>query len=240
MELMAEDDVIYDIDKLYEIFNLEYLVNDYIDGMTLGEIIEAENDFYKKFNVENAKYRYWILPVEKGVMGNCYIRFLSDEKSVEKIAKTFNPELNYDMKLYEGKYKEIKWDKIQDIIYLDLNLYGIKAVYIRMNDGMEYIAPYLTSKMEELCNLENEKIYQVDEFITRLYNLYKEPKNKDRMQGNTSGIISTRKQKLTCQNINEVRKMEQFNNNKIIIIVTGVLCVSTIAFLLYVRKKRNK
>lgn len=226
----------YDIDKIYQIVTLDYFVNDYIDGKSFKEIIETAK--IKEIGEDNVRYSYWLLPYENS---KCFLIFVSDDKNVEKVTKTVGAEMNYDMRLYEGKNEKIDLECVEEVTYLDLDLYGFKVVYIREYDGNEYIVPYLNDRIESWSNLESEKVYIIDEFIKILYNCYKEPNGitkKDEMK-NLSLLIQVRKKKLNYNSLEQIRNIEILKENKVELMMTAFFVVLVIYIMLYKIKKRK-
>ena len=177
----------YDIDKIYPIISLDFFVNDYIDGMTFEEIIRKQENTYVELNEGDSQYiLYWYLPYKNCTNQNCIITFLVDNENVEIFTRKVGVENDYDIKLYEGKYEEISLEKTKEIVYLNFELYGFRAVYLRTYEEKEYIIPYLYGEVKEWCELECENVYNLDEFITVLYNCYKEIEVDGNRKGKTN------------------------------------------------------
>lgn len=230
----------YDIDKIYPIISLDFFVNDYIDGMTFGEIVEEQEKEHKKLNGDN-QYTYWHMPYENYLNEKCIITFLTDDEIVEVVTRAVDTETDYDMKLYEGKHEEISLEDVKKHIYINLDLYGFKITYLCMNEGEEYVIPYLHTGINNWCNFECGKIYTTDEFVTKLYNSYKESKDEENKRGkaNLKLFVSARKRKLECSNIEQVRMVEWIHGFKFLIIALVFFAIVGI-FLIVSREKKKK
>lgn len=227
----------YDIEKIYPIISLDFFVNDYIDGMTFGEIIEKQEKVNK---VENQCVN-WMLPYMNHLDQNCLATFLDNTINVDIVTRTVDTEIVFDMKIYDGKFEDVDFEKVKKTIYLNLAMYGFKVTYVCMNNGEEYVIPYLRGEVEKWSGLECEKIYRVDEFVISIYNCYEERKEVEEMQekANMNTIVSERKRKLKCTNIAQVKKIEWIKDNIILIFFVFALCIVGIYLILRIYRKKR-
>lgn len=221
----------YDIDKLYPTVSLDYFVNDYINGTTFDEIIK------KSKALVSDKYTYWLLPYKNNSNQDCLATFLSDSDSenTEMISQSIGGKISYDMKLHDEKFNEIILSDIKEIAYLDLVLYGFKATYISMNNGNEYIIPYLTEDIEYWCKLEYGKMYDADKFIVTMYNCYDEPSKEKNKQNFEISAIKNRKRVLNYKTVEQIEKMNYLKKYGFIVICIPI-CI--ICFIVYKKKKK--
>jgi hypothetical protein len=224
----------YDIEKVYPFVFIDYFINDYISGMNFDEIIKNQT------TETNKTHAYWSLPYENHLKQKCLATFFFNGEEVELITRTINTKISYDMRLYESKFSEIILGEVKEVVYLNLELYSIKATYILMNNGNEYIIPYITDDLEKKCKLECEKVYDLEKFIVTMYNCYDEPvknkKNEDLIYKNN--VIKNRKKILNYKSIEQIKKINWLKTYGVVICV--VLCA--LGFVLYkmIRKSKTK
>lgn len=240
IEAEAEEDkysiVLYDIEKLYKLIPLNLFVCNYIDGISLEESIEKQKMDLEKLGVNEWN---WILPFENNDGKKCYAVFLEQDRKIDIITKSVDVNVNFDMKLFEGKYENVSLEQIREIVYLSLDLYGIRITYVCMKDGVEYIIPYLNGSIKDWCGLENEKVYDIDEFITIMYNCYKETAYDIEENGmaNSTLLVKPRKRKFNYENIKQIRIVEKIKSKKNMIVLV-IICI--FGGCLHQRKSKKK
>ena len=230
----------YDIEDLYQIIYIDLFINDYIGGVTFREIIEEKR---KKSLEQKENYAYWILPYKNIKGKKCTMVFLEIDKRVEISSRTWKSEEGVDMSVFHNKYEEISTETIEEEIYIELDLFGFGITYIRLNDKDEYIIPFFRDEESVVSNIEHGKIYNIDMFITEMYNCFDEPtkselkKIGEKVIWGDLNVLIRRKQRLNYSDIEEIRLVENIKENGVCFII-GLAFVILLGVNIY--KIRNK
>lgn len=228
----------YDIEKLYPIIHVNLFINDYLSGTTFIELITREQIITDKNCV------YWILPYTNTNQEKYFAIFLESNRNIDLTSKTQNFNGSIDMKLHEDKYKDIATDNIESVYYLQLELYAFEITYIKLRDGKELIIPYFQNEKTNWARFESNAIYDIDDFIVKMYNYYDEPTKKELIEfgkKNLVGDISTlikRKKILNYENIQDIKATEKLKEHSILILAI-IFLIFGLGLVMY-KKGRKK
>ncbi len=159
----------YDIDELCKYEETFLIINNYLDNKNIKEAIV---DYEEK----------WYLPYTSGSGENGHIIFeISEDGKVDVYVKTWNCDYYYDMKVREGKYDGIDVKQVKEEHYFDVYRCGFMCAYVKMNDGTEYMIPFIDDNISQWNSLECKKVYSYDEFFEIMYRYYDEPSWEEMM-----------------------------------------------------------
>lgn len=220
----------YDIEEIYPMRYMDLIINEYIDGISLEELLQKE---------EVRQTVDWVLPFENKKREKCKAIFRENNGVLELDSRVLDVGKSINLKEYTNKYKK----NIKAIFYIELMLYDFDIVYITLNEGEEYIIPIVQNDTNEKRGLIHGNSYKIDDFFVYMYNYYDEPTEKELKEigkkgryGDIESLI-IRKNTLSYDNIEEIRFVEKLK------VIFSIMLISIFGILMvgkFVRKeKRN-
>lgn len=167
----------YNLDDLYAIETQTLMINAYREGQSMPKMLEESASETKQRTGGNV--RTWRIKYQNTRGENCIADFREVDGELTLVGGKMDEDFDRDMKVTEDKFPGINQDEIEEIRYINFDLYRMEGTYLRMKDGTEFMIPYGSDRAMETSHLQRQKIYKLDGFMETMYNYYDEPTTEE-------------------------------------------------------------